>query len=81
MINLSVQDWIDGSNKTQILKEAIGKEFSDNYSSTNRSMLVDVSECGNICYTKEVKGEYSKNESKTGIFKQPSWLTWNGMFY
>jgi hypothetical protein len=81
MVNLSIQDSIDGLNKVQMLKEAIGKEFSNNYSSTNRSILVSVSECGNICYTKEVKGEYSKNEPKLGIFKQPSWLTWNAMFY
>ena len=81
MINLTIQDQIDGSNKTQMLREAIGKEFSDNYSSTNRSMLIDVSECGNVCYTMEIMSEYSKNEPKLGIFKQPSWLTWNGMFY
>jgi hypothetical protein len=81
MINLTIQDQINGSNKTQMLREAIGKEFSDNYSSTNRSMLIDVSECGNVCYTMEIMSEYSKNEPKLGIFKQPSWLTWNGMFY
>ena len=81
MVNLSIQDSIDGLNKVQMLKEAIGKEFSDNYSSTFRSMLVDVSECGNICYTMEIMSEYSKNEPKLGIFKQPSWLTWNGLFY
>jgi hypothetical protein len=81
MVNLSIQDSIDGLNKVQMLKEAIGKEFSDNYSSTNRSMLVDVSECGNVCYTMEIMSEYSKNEPKLGIFKQPSWLTWNGMFF
>jgi len=81
MINLTTQDQIDGLNKTQMLREAIGKEFSDNYSSTSRSVLVSVSECGNVCYTMEVKGEYSKNEPKTGINKQPSWLTWNGIFY
>jgi hypothetical protein len=81
MVNLSIQDSIDGLNKVQMLKEAIGKEFSDNYSSTNRSMLIDVSECGNVCYTMEIKGEYSKNEPKQGINKQPSWLVWNGLFY
>jgi hypothetical protein len=68
-------------NKVNELRNSIGKEFSDNYSSTNRSMLIDVSECGNICYTMEIMSEYSKNEPKLGIFKQPSWLTWNAMFY
>ncbi len=81
MVNLSIQDSIDGLNKVQMLKEAIGKEFSNNYSSTNRSILVDVSECGNICYTMEVMSEYSKNEPKLGIKQIPSWLVWNGLFY
>jgi hypothetical protein len=81
MINLSVQDSIDGLGKIQMLREAIGKNFSDNYSSTSRSELVSVSKCGNVCYTKEVKGEYSKNEPKPGLKKEPSWLTWNGLFY
>jgi hypothetical protein len=81
MVNLNTQDSIDGLNKIKMLKKAIGKEFSDNYSSTNRSMLVDVSECGNVCYTMEIMSKYSKNEPKLGIFKQPSWLTWNGLFF
>jgi len=81
MVNLSIQDSIDGLNKVQMLKEAIGKEFSDNYSSTNRSILVDVSECGNVCYTMEIMSEYSKNELKLGIKQIPSWLVWNGLFY
>jgi hypothetical protein len=81
MVNLSIQDSIDGHNKVQMLKDAIGKEFSDNHSSTHRSILVNVSECGNVCYTMEVMSEYSKNEPKLGIRQQPSWLTWNGLFY
>jgi hypothetical protein len=81
MVNLSIQDSIDGHNKIQMLKEEIGNEFSDNYSLTHRSILVDVSECGNICYTMEVMSEYSKNEPKLGIKQIPSWLVWNGLFY
>jgi hypothetical protein len=81
MVNLSIQDSIDNHNKIQMLKEEIGNEFSDNYSSTHRSILVDVSECGNICYTMEVMSEYSKNEPKLGIKQIPSWLVWNGLFY
>ena len=68
-------------SKVNELRNSIGNEFSDNYSSTFRSILVDVSECGNVCYTMEVMSEYSKNEPKLGIKQQPSWLTWNGLFY
>jgi hypothetical protein len=39
MVNLSIQDSIDGHNKIQMLKEAIGKEFSDNHSSTHRIVV------------------------------------------
>ena len=43
MISLSVQDKFDGLNKIGDLRGAIGQEFSDNYSSTCRSVLVAVS--------------------------------------
>jgi hypothetical protein len=65
-------------SKVNELREAVGKEFSDNHSNTLRSVLLSVSKCGNVCYTMSVDA-YDK---KGGIAKkQPSWLTWNAMFY
>jgi hypothetical protein len=81
MINLSEQDKFDGSNKLQDLRNAIGKEYSNNWSSTGRSRLIWVSECGNITHSIEVKSEYNNRKPETGIRKQPSWLTWNSMFF
>jgi hypothetical protein len=83
MISLSVQDKFDGSSKVAELKAAIGKEYSDNYSSTSRSKLISVSQCGNVCVTVEVPSPYkSGNQTpKGGYFKQPSCLVWNGMFF
>jgi hypothetical protein len=65
-------------NKVNELRNSIGKEFSDNYSNTLRSVLLSVSKCGNVCYTMSVDA-YNKKGGKTS--KQPSWLTWNAMFY
>jgi len=93
MINLSVIDrmneQLNSITTTQVgskvdeLKGAIGKRFSDNHSSTNSSMLISISECGNVCVTVEVPSEYkSGNQTpKVGYFKQPSWLVWNAMFF
>jgi len=82
MIRLSEIDRIDGSSKVNDLRYAVGRIYSDNYSTTNRSRLVSVSECGNYCYTEEVASEYSKTAPirYTGLSKQPSWLVWNGIF-
>jgi hypothetical protein len=81
MINLSVQDQVDGLNKVSDLRGAIGQEFSDNRSSTSRSRLIAVSDDGNTCTVEEVRSEYNKREPKVGYKTQPSWLTWNSMFY
>ena len=81
MIRLSEIDRIDGSSKVNDLCNAIGRIYSDNYSSTNRSRLVSVSKCGDYCYTEEVSSEYSKIAPKPGLSKQPSWLVWNGIFF
>jgi len=51
MIRLAEIDRIDGSDKVNDLRSAIGRIYSDNYSSTNRSRLVEVSGCGNLCIT------------------------------
>lgn len=79
MIPLSIQDKFDGSNKIGELRAAIGKEFSDNYSSTCRSILVSVSADGNSCVTKEVAA-YGRSPKK-GTRKSPSWLTWNAIYF
>jgi hypothetical protein len=70
-------------SKINELKSAVGKVFSDNHSSTNSSMLVSVSRCGNVCYTMEMPSQYKSGNKnpKAGIKKQPSWLVWNGLFY
>lgn len=83
MIQLSIQDKFDGSTKVQDLRDAIGQEFSDNYSSTLRSRLVSVSADGNTCLTEEVPSPYkSGNQNpKPGTKESPSWLTWNALFY
>lgn len=93
MINLNVIDrmneQLNSITTTQVgskideLKGAIGRVFSDNHSSTNRSMLLAVSGCGNVCYTMEMPSPYSfgNKNPKKGMKKQPSWLVWNGMFY
>ena len=83
MINLSVQDKFDGLNKIGDLRGAIGQEFSDNYSSTCCSVLVSVSADGNTCTIKEVPSPYKSGNQKPkpGLKTQPSWLTWNAMFF
>ena len=68
-------------SKIDDLRNAIARIYSDNYSSTNRSRLVEVSDCGDYCYTEEVSSEYSKISPKPGLSKQPSWLVWNGIFF
>lgn len=81
MIQLTIQDKFDGSNKVQMLRDAIGKDFSDNFSSTCRSILVSVSADGNTCVTKEAPSQYNNRKPKKGTKKQASWLTWNAMFF
>lgn len=79
MIHLSIQDQIDGNNKVAELREAIGQEFSDNHSSTFRCRLVSISPDGNYCIVDEVDA-WGKPAKNFGV-RQPSWLTWNAMFY
>ena len=82
-MNLSQTDGINGYDKIGDLRSAIGRRFSDNDSRTHSSVLVGVSECGNICYKREVESEYKsmKKKPREGIFSEPSWLTWNAIFY
>ena len=81
MLNLSVQDKFDGLNKVNDLRDAIGKDFSDNYSGTGRSILISVSDDGNTCVVKECRSQYNDRQPKSGKNTQPSWLTWNAMFF
>lgn len=81
MINLSIQDKFDGLNKIGDLRGAIGQEFSDNRSSTFRSKLIAVSADGNTCTVEECRSQYNDRQPKKGRKTQPSWLTWNAMFY
>ena len=69
--------------KIDDLRKAVGKVFNDNYSSTNTSMLLSVSRCGNICYVMEMPSEYisGNKDPKPGIKKQASYITWNAIFY
>ena len=78
MINFKLQDEANGSFKVFDLRQAIGREFSDNHSPTLRSKLLEVSECGNVCTVISVKA-YNKQGGK--VSKQPSYLTWNALFY
>ena len=66
-------------NKVQDLRESIGKEFSDNLSTTLRSVLVSVSECGRFGIINEVDA-YGKKAVGFGV-KYPTWLIWNAMFF
>lgn len=81
MISLPIQDQFDGSNKVQELRDAIGKTFSDNYSSTLNSKLLSVSKDGTYCIIQECESEYNDTTPKPQKFKRPSWLIWNGLFY
>ena len=53
--------------KIKDLQDAIGQDFSDNYSSTNRSILVDVKKKGGkwVAITKETESNtIAKNRKK-----------------
>jgi hypothetical protein len=79
-IQLATQDMFDNTDKVGELRSAIGKEFSDNHSSTLRSVLVSVSDDGNRVTTREVPNQYGKPITpKPGTKEQPSWLVWNAM--
>jgi len=65
MINLSITDPIDGMNKIGELRSSIGKDYCGN------NKLLSVSKDGNRCTV-----------LRDGVkISEPSWLTWNRMFY
>jgi|TARA_B100000900_G_scaffold342806_1_gene306337 hypothetical protein len=65
MINLSISDPIDGFDKIGELRAAIGQDYCGD------NKLVSVSKDGNRCIV--LRGGVKVSE--------PSWLTWNRMFY
>ena len=70
MINLSVSDPIDGLGKIDELRNAVGTDYCGD------NQLVSVSKDGNRCTVKRtVIGGHTK------LVNEPSWLTWNRMFY
>ena len=70
MINLSGSDSIDGLGKIDELRNAIGTDYCGD------NQLVSVSKDGNRCTVKRtVIGGHTK------LVNEPSWLTWNRMFF
>jgi|TARA_B100000575_G_C22613010_1_gene381595 hypothetical protein len=65
MINLSIQDKFDGSNKIDDLRKSIGKDYYGN------NKLLWVSKDGNRCMV----------EKDGNVVTEPSWLTWNRFFF
>ena len=65
MINLSVSDPIDGFDKIGELRSAVGTDYCGD------NQLVSVSKNGNRCIV--LRGTQKVSE--------PSWLTWNRMFF
>lgn len=65
------------------LQGAIGQDFSDNYSSTSRSILVDVKKKGGkwVTITKETESEYNDKKPKKGETEGTIGITWNAIFY
>lgn len=65
MINLSISDQMDGTNKIGELRNHIGKDYYGN------NKLLWVSKDGNKCIVVRDGKKVS----------EPSWITWNRFFY
>jgi len=65
MLDLSIQDKFDGLGKVDELRNAIGENYLGN------NELLNVSKNGNRCIVLRDNQKVS----------EPSWLTWNRMFY
>ena len=83
MIDLKIQDQINGSNKVEALKAVVGQTYSDNFSSTGRSRLVSYDTEEEICIVEEVASEYKcgNQNPKLGKETREAWYVWNGFFY
>lgn len=80
MINLSVQDRIDGKGKVAELRSAVGSAFGYRKSSTGRAMLISVSADGDSCVVQDTASDHRK-PSRVVRRTAPSWLIWNALFY
>ena len=70
--------------KIKDLQKAIGKTFSDNFSSTLNSELVNVKKKKDgtfVAIIKEVPSKYSDTKPKKGEKEMSIGLTWNAMFF
>jgi hypothetical protein len=65
MLNLSIQDGFDGTDKIGDLRRAVGTTYCD------VTKLISVSKDGNTCVIEE-QGKRKR---------QASWLTWNRFFF
>ncbi len=65
MLNLSIQDSFDGTDKIGDLRLAVGTTYCD------VTKLISVSKDGNTCVIEE-QGKRKR---------QASWLTWNRFFF
>jgi hypothetical protein len=74
MINLSVCDKIDGLGKIDELRSVVGKYHQDG----DIVELISVSEDGDRCIV--LKRDYT-NRCEPYKVSEPSWLTWNRMFF
>lgn len=75
MINLSVSDPIDGFDKIGELRNAVGTDYCGD------NQLVSVSKDGNRCTVRRNVVLAPSNVLGTKLVNEPSWLTWNRMFY
>ena len=81
MINLSVCDKIDGLGKIDELRNAVGTECPN-----TGGVLLSVSEDGNRCVVERKVWDYTGGSNTLSIVRtkkvsEPSWLTWNKMFF
>ena len=75
MINLSVSDPIDGFDKIGELRSAVGTDYCGD------NQLVSVSEDGDRCTVRRKVVLAPSNVISTKLVTEPSWLTWNRMFF
>jgi hypothetical protein len=71
MINLSISDPIDGFDKIGELRNAVGTECPN-----TGGVLISVSDDGDRCNVSRVV-----IGGKVKVVNEPSWLTWNKMFF
>lgn len=75
MINLSISDPADGFDKIGELRSSIGQDYCGD------NKLISVSSDGNTCVVERKVVLSPSNVVSTKLVKEPSWLTWNRMFY